>query len=496
MTDKKIIIIGAGIAGLATGYYARLYGYDVDIYEMHNKPGGMCTSWRRKDYIFDYCIHNLVGTAPQCGIHRVWEELGAFDGTDIIDRDEFACIETADGRAVHWYTDLARLTAHLKDIAPDDAPIIGELVNAARKLVGADLFSMQLGGLLRTFRALPRVPLLNRWSRVYVGEFAARFQDPFLRRALIHVMYDMPGEVVPMTALLLFTAGLSEKDLGWPVGGSLALSRRIEKRFLDLGGNILYKTRVEKILLENDRAMGVRLADGTEHKADRVISAADGYDTIYHMLEGRYLTPNIESYYGGVGDSSPFGFVIFLGLSKHYPDTPHALTLLLDDSIDLGDIRQDSLHLVTFGPETGLAPDGKSVLKIEVQASYPYWKTRRDADISAYREEKQRIADVIIDRISFRFPDLREHIEVIDISTPPTAERYTGNRFGWQAGPPSENVGEIQRHGLSRTLPGLDGFNHVGQWSMANLGVSSAAVMGRNLVKELCRRRGKKFVTG
>ena len=40
MVNKKIIIIGAGIAGLSTGCYAQMNGYDAVIFEMHNKPGG------------------------------------------------------------------------------------------------------------------------------------------------------------------------------------------------------------------------------------------------------------------------------------------------------------------------------------------------------------------------------------------------------------------------------------------------------------------------
>jgi phytoene dehydrogenase-like protein len=308
-------------------------------------------------------------------------------------------------------------------------------------------------------------------------------------------MYDMPGEMVPMMALLLFTAGMAKGDFAWPKDGSLAFSRKIEALFLELGGQINYRKHVEKILVEDDRATGIVLTDGTEYRADLIISAADGYDTIYNMLGGQYVTEPINNYYNSAGDSSPFGLVVFLGLKGELQDIPHALTLLFDDTFDLGEIEQDSLHVTTYGPETGLVKAGKSIMKIEVQARYSYWKKRRDADLKAYRAEKQRIADIIIERLTGRFPDIRERIEVTDISTPPTSERYTGNRFGWQAGPPRENAAEIQRKGLSKTLPGLDKFNHVGQWSMANLGVSSVAVMGRNLVKELCKLEGKRFQT-
>jgi len=254
-----------------------------------------------------------------------------------------------------------------------------------------------------------------------------------------------------------------------------------------------YKSRVEKIIVENDRAVGIRFVDGTESRADYVVSAADGYDTIYRMLEGKYLTEPIKNYYSSVGDTSPFGIVVYLGLKETRADVPHALTLLFDEPLDVGGFEQASLHATYYGPETGLAPEGKSVLKVEVQASYSYWKKRRDADLKAYREEKKRVADGIIDRLALRFPGLREQIDVTDVCTPPTAERYTNNRCGWQAGPATQNVEEVQRNGLSRTLPGLQGFFHVGQWSNASLGVSSVAISGRNMVKDLCKKEGRKF---
>ena len=495
MPEKTIAVIGAGIAGLSAGCYARINGFDVDIYESHDKPGGMCTSWKRKDYIFDYCIHNLAGTSARCGLHQVWHELGALGDSDIINHDEFVSIELPGGEVVHWYTDPGRLASHLKSISPEDGKAIDEMVGAARRIAGADLFSSSLGGTTRTLKVLPHLSAIKRWSQVTVGEYARRMKSPVLRRALMHMMYDIPGEEVPMLAVLLFMGGLSLGDMGWPAGGSQVFSDTVAKRLTDLGGRVHYKSPVEKILVENGRAVGILLADGTEKRADYTVSAADGYATLYRMLEGKYLTQPIENYYRSAGDTSPFGVVVYLGLMATRTDAPHALTLLFDEPLDVGGLEQDSLHATYYGPATGLAPEGKSVLKVEVQASYSYWKERRDADLKAYREEKRRIADGIIDRLERRFPGLREQIEVTDVCTPPTAERYTGNRFGWQAGPATENVEEVQRNGLSKTLPGLEGFFHVGQWSDATLGVSSVAISGRNMVKNLCKKEGMRFRT-
>src|SRR5690606_1646088 len=102
---------------------------------------------------------------------------------------------------------------------------------------------------------------------------------------------------VPAAVSLFFLAGMHHQDLGWPAGGSLPFARSIERRYLELGGEIRYGAPVVKILTENDRAVGVRLADGTERRADYVVAAADGHATIFELLEGRYTNEKIRRYY-------------------------------------------------------------------------------------------------------------------------------------------------------------------------------------------------------
>lgn len=78
---KKIIIIGAGIAGLSAGCYARMNGYEAEIYEMHDKPGGLCTSWKREGYTIDGCIHWLIGSNPNSSCGRSlapYRDVGCF----------------------------------------------------------------------------------------------------------------------------------------------------------------------------------------------------------------------------------------------------------------------------------------------------------------------------------------------------------------------------------------------------------------------------------
>lgn len=61
---KSIIIIGAGMGGLATGIYGQRNGFTTTIFEFHSLPGGQCTSWKRKGYVFDGCLHHFGGGSP------------------------------------------------------------------------------------------------------------------------------------------------------------------------------------------------------------------------------------------------------------------------------------------------------------------------------------------------------------------------------------------------------------------------------------------------
>jgi phytoene dehydrogenase-like protein len=80
MTSKSMIIIGAGLAGLATGTYSQMNGYKTKIFEMQEKPGGVCVSWKRKGYTFDYAVHNVFGITPNSVNNNMWQELGALRG--------------------------------------------------------------------------------------------------------------------------------------------------------------------------------------------------------------------------------------------------------------------------------------------------------------------------------------------------------------------------------------------------------------------------------
>ena len=118
---RKVVIIGGGVAGLCAAVYARKCGYEVDLLEQHESPGGLATRWRRGDYVFETCLHWLLGSNPDGALHEEWREVCDVDSLTFLQHEEFIRVESEDGKALHVFTDIDWLEAELLTIAPEDA---------------------------------------------------------------------------------------------------------------------------------------------------------------------------------------------------------------------------------------------------------------------------------------------------------------------------------------------------------------------------------------
>ena len=292
--DNSIIIIGAGISGLAAGCYAQMNGYRSQIFELHSLPGGLCSSWVRKGYTFDGCLSYLYGTGLGQPFNQVWQELGVAQALKFIDLDEFIRIQAPDGQVLTVSCDPDRLAAHMKAISPLDNRLIDSLAQAIKQLASFDLSVLQkkprsvverqrLAFLRADDAAL--TPAMLKWALTSAQDFSARFKNPFLRQA-VSQMFGWPE--IPMMAGIASLGYMHARNAGFPAGGSLEFARALEKRYLELGGRSITNPRWRKSWLKTTRAVGVRLYNDEVHRAGVVISACDGRGTIYYMLGGKY----------------------------------------------------------------------------------------------------------------------------------------------------------------------------------------------------------------
>jgi phytoene dehydrogenase-like protein len=284
------------------------------------------------------------------------------------------------------------------------------------------------------------------------------------------------------------------KAAGYPLGGALELARAIERRYIDLGGEIHYRSRVDKILVEDGRAVGVRLEDGTEQRSDLVISAADGRTTIFDMLESQYVSDDIRTRYDTMRLYSPILF-ISLGVARPFEDKPLSVAgdvFQLDEPVTIGGREWQwlSAHFYSFAPN--LAPAGKTLLRVMLASDYAHWSDLRAQDRARYRTEKEGVADQVIALLDQRYPGLAAHVDMRDVATPATFERYTGNWQGtWLAWLNTPQAAGME---MSNTLPGLDAFYMAGAWVVGG-SLPTAAKSGRQVVQMICEADDKPFET-
>jgi phytoene dehydrogenase-like protein len=501
MNKKKVIIIGAGISGLCAGSYLQMNGYETEIFEQNIIPGGLCTAWKRKGYTFDLCIHWLVGSSPSDNFYVLWNELIDMKKLDFVDHEIFFQVEDKEGRTLRVFTDLDRLEEEMKSVAPEDKDIIEDLVGGVRKFLP---FNMPLekapevmnpfDGLKMMLKMFPYFGAFKKWDKISAKEYAGRCKNPLLSRAILEIF--LPE--TPVFFLLYTLVSMHKKSAGYPRGGSLNFAELIEKKYISLGGKVNYKSRVERVIEEDDRARGIKLENGDTHMADTIISAADGYSTIFKMLEGKYVDEKRREYYSGESEKMrvfPSLVVVSLGVNRKFDNEPHSLVFPLKKPIVVDEsINHEYLPVRIFNFDPTLAPEGKTSITVNLSTyNYEFWVELRKNNKEKYRQEKERIANEVIEALEGRFGNIRSNIEATDVSTPASLIRYTnnwkGSFEGWHPVPGTMMIR------IDKTLPGLKNFYMIGQWVEPGGGLPPAIMSGRNVAQIICKKDKKKFTT-
>ena len=495
---KRMIIVGAGIAGLSTGCYAQLNGYQSTIFEMHSTPGGLCTAWKRKGYTFDLSMHFLVGSRSG-PFHKMWQELGAMENQQFHYHNEIARVEGLH-KSLSLCADPSRLLDQLRALSPADAKLSQEfvrLVTGQGMMGAASLKPSELSGIfdkLKTFLAvLPHMGMLGRYGKKTFQEFIQGFQDSFVRDAVRFFVDapDWPMQGFPLSAM----AGMINStvtEAGVPLGGSQKVVFRIAEKYQKLGGEIIYNQRVKDVIIENNRAVGIRLEDGSEHRADIVVWAGDGHTVIFDILGGKYLDDRIRRMYK---EWIPVQSLVHvsLGVARDLSEQPHRFIFELEKPILIAGQERRWLCLRHRCFDPGMAPPGKSTAEVWYPTSYEYWEELA-RDRAQYEDEKHRVADVTIAALDKRWPGFASRIEVVDVATPMTYVRYTGN---WKGSPDGWYVTpeNMMNQTPARSLAGLSDFYMVGQWTAPFAGTVISALSGRQLIELLCKYDKGAFVT-
>jgi phytoene dehydrogenase-like protein len=485
---SKIIIIGGGIAGLSAGVFGQKYGFETEIFEMHTVAGGQCTAWKRKGYMFDYCIAWLMGSSSG-SMNTLWKQLGALsEDIPIIDTEIFIKNINNEDQEFLIYKDMQKWEAYLKSIAPEDEKAISRMFSIIDKFsLSGDIEEIMKPKPLR--RTLPMLKIFLKMLPIMVpmikyGKKSFRqfikemgFKNEFLHHFLEKIYSD---ENFSAIAFLMMLSLFKDNNAGYPAGGSLNFILRVVNKYQELGGTLSAGKRVKKILIEDGKAIGVELDDGTIHKSDYVIAACDLHSIIYDMLDGKYIPEDIKDAFENWPLFKPLVQVSF-GIKKEIKEKQMMTTYLIPAKI--GSTETDSYSIINYSFDPDMAPEGKTTMVIRFGSPYEIWEHLED---NIYKKEKEKIKEDAITLLEKAYPGIKNYIEVVDVATPLTDIAYTGVYQAAYEGfmPTKSNMNKT----INPIIKGLDNFMLAGQWLFPGGGLPPSALSGKWAIEEFYKK--------
>jgi len=448
------IIIGSGLGGLSCAAAFARQGFKALVLEQHDKPGGYATTFRRPGgFVFDVSLHS-TSVGERDGVHNLipgFPEIRDVTFTPhpdlyraIFPDYDFRVPQRNIGAYVNW------LNAQF----PDEREGIEETFKLMAGLADEIGRLSQAQGKVEMSRFPKEFPYLVKAYRFTWGQLTdAHLKSPKLR-AIISALWPYFGLPPSKLSAIYYgmpTYGYLRVGGYYPIGKSQKISDAFAGYIRSRGGQVLLRTRVERILVKDGTAHGVRTADGKEYKAKVVVSNASAQETFRRLLEDgeslrEYLT-RLDRL-----SVSLSCFQVFLGLKKDlvrklgikdteifvYPKYDHEAGYRAAVAADVesgffGVTLYDNLY-------EGYSPKGKDTVNVICLQGFDHWeKYERDYRAGrkkAYRAEKERLANILIQQVEKALlPGLSDAIQVKEIGSPLTNLRYTSNHrgaiYGW-----------------------------------------------------------------
>ncbi len=324
MSQEKVIVIGSGFGGLSAAARLAAKGYQVDVFEKLDKPGGRAYAMQKDGYTFD--SGPTVITAPFL-FDEIFDLAGRKreDYVDFISIEPFYRIFDHQGRYFEYNADVDYVKQQIDQWNPADKDGYVRFLNTTQAIFQKGFVELADQPFLHfsdMLRVAPDLIKLQSYRSVY-GYVSQFIEDEFLRRCFTFhplLIGGNPFDASSIYAMIHFI----EREWGvyYARGGTGALVDALVRLTQEQGGRFHHNAEVDEILVEKKRATGIRLKDGTIHKADHVISNADVAFTNLNMISAEHRgLRNSDLRYKKATRYSMSLFVIYFGTKRQYRDT-------------------------------------------------------------------------------------------------------------------------------------------------------------------------------
>ena len=479
-----VIVIGAGVGGLVTASQLAAKGAKVLVLERYLIPGGSGGSFKREGYTFDVGASMIFGFGEKGHTNLLTRALADVgQHCDTIPDPAQLEYHLPGGLNVSVDRDYEQFLADLSALFPHEAKGIRAFYDACwqvfRCLDAMPLLSLEDPAYLaKVFFKAPLACLgLARWLPVNVGDVARQhLSDPALLKFIDMECFCwsvMPADLTPMINAGMVFSDRHAGGINYPKGGVGVIAAKLVAGLESHGGAIRYKARVTQVLLENNTAVGVKLASGEELRARRVVSNATRWDTFGALVDAAH-TPKAETTWRRRYKPSPSFLSLHLGIDAQIvPQAYHCHHLLLERWEEM-EAEQGVVFVsmpTLLDPE--LAPVGRHIVHAFTPSSMEHWQGLTPA---AYQAKKQADADRLIGRLEAILPGLSGAIRHREVGTPRSHRRFLG-RMGGSYGPiPALRLPGLLPMPFNRT--GLAGLYAVGDSCFPGQGLNAVAFSG------------------
>ena len=507
--DFDAIVIGSGLGGLTAAAYLAKGGMRPLVLEQHFAPGGNAQTFRRKRmYDFDVGLHYIGDCGPRGLFPTMMKQL------DIADRVEFVPMDQ-DGFDTYLAPDLKfrapagweRYQQRLDETFPQEQQAIARYIDTLRSVAGVFTGSPA--------RGQPTTELVGKhWSQCTLGEV---FDALELSDRLRHILAGQGGNYAapPSRAALGMHALMTEHYMRGAYfirGGARPLVGGLTDVIEDGGGELRLRQRVKRVIVEDDKAVGVQTTKGEEIRAPLVVSNADAKRTFLEMVGEQHLSRALVERVQAYRMALPL-FVIYLAMEVDpselgYPATNLALlpaynmeeqyALCYEGRIPDRPPVFMSIASLKDPVSPNLAPRGYTNLQVMTlaPAELSTWGVsqgpgsaptkaayRHTSDYEAAKHEMERRMLSVVEEM---LPGFVRNVVWQECATPLTQERFTlssgGTSYGLEHTPDQYMTARVA---LQTELPGLwmvganAIFGHGIAGTMMSGRAAAAAILGQ-----------------
>ncbi len=437
-----VVIIGGGLGGLSAGLKLSNEGKKVAILEKHHLIGGYSTNFRRKDkegnfYNFDVALHGIGGIRKENAFNiHLGENLGILDDIEFLEKPETATIITKNGEE----NDIPSNFEDYKNYFIKRFE--GEKENIERLFDFLFAVKEDMKEVARDSKRMPKYT--NYLQSITLDEFLREYtqnDDLIEEFSFLWLYYGLPQKELNASFYVLPWLSYHIGGTYYVRGGGGNLSEIFANKIKENGSDIFLSSEVVDVEVENDKIVCVKTKKDKIFMADKFVLACDP-KVIFSMIKNK--NENIQNYVDEMNsfENSISLTQLYLGLDVNSKDlgmTKGDYFIKVSgnqntyEAIKNGDYENMDFGITCYDvldPEFN--DEGKGVITIivgDLISNWPEYKTEE------YKERKKEISDILIAKAEKVFPNIKEHIKVMELGTPHTMKRYTNNSegavYGW-----------------------------------------------------------------